>query len=41
MMALPDEITPEEAQKKYDEYLTAYWGSARKAFFQQIKNKPE
>ena len=41
MMELPDEITPEDAQKKYDEYLTDFWGSARKAYFQSIKDKPE
>ena len=41
MMELPDDITPEDAQKKYDEYLTRFWGSARKAYFQQIKDKPE
>ena len=41
MMELPDDITPEDAQKKYDEYLTLYWGSARKAYFQGIKDKPE
>lgn len=41
MMALPDTVTPEEAQKQYDEYLTAFWGSARKAHFQIIKNRPE
>lgn len=41
MMELPDDITPEDAQKKYDEYLTLFWGSARKAYFQSIKDKPE
>ena len=41
MMELPDDITPEDAQKKYDEYLTRFWGSARKAYFQSIKDKPE
>lgn len=41
MLELPDEITPEEAQKKYDEYLTVFWGSARKSHFQSIKDKPE
>ena len=38
---LPDEVSPEEAQKRYEEYLSSYWGSARKAHFQQIKEKPE
>ena len=41
MQELPDDITPEEAQKRYDDYLTAFWGSARKAHFQSIKEKPE
>lgn len=41
MMELPDDITPEDAQKKYDEYLTCFWGSARKAYFQSIKDKSE
>ena len=41
MMELPDDITPEDAQKKYDEYLTRFWGSARKAYFQSIKDKAE
>lgn len=41
MMELPDDITPEDAQKKYDEYLTRFWGSARKAYFQSIKDKSE
>ena len=41
MLELPDDITPEEAQKRYDEYLTEFWGSARKAHFQGIKEKPE
>ena len=34
MMELPDEISPEEAQKRYDEYLNTFWGSA-------IKDKKE
>ena len=41
MMELPDDITPEDAQKKYDDYLTRFWGSARKAYFQSIKDKSE
>lgn len=41
MLELPDDVTPEDAQKKYDEYLTRFWGSARKAYFQSIKDKPE
>ena len=40
-MELPDEISPEEAQKRYDEYLNTFWGSARKAHFQNIKDKKE
>lgn len=41
MMALDEHVTPEAAQKQYDEYLTAYWGSKRRAVFQSEKEKPE
>lgn len=27
MRELPDEITPEDAQKEYQAYLTEWWGS--------------
>lgn len=41
MMALADDVTPEEAQKQYDAYLTAFFGSERKAKFQTLKERKE
>ena len=27
LLDLPDEVTPQEAQQRYDDYLADYWGS--------------
>ena len=39
MFKLPDDITPEEAQKEYQRYLAEYWGSEIRAEFQAKKNE--
>ena len=31
LLDLPDEVTPQEAQQRYDEYLADYWGSEVRA----------
>ena len=36
---LPDDVTPEEAQKEYQQYLSEYWGSEVKADFESKKNE--
>lgn len=40
MHELPDDITPEEAQKEYQAYLIRWWGSQVKAEFEARKNDP-
>ena len=39
MFKLPDDITPEEAQKEYQRYLAEYWGSEIRAEFQAKRNE--
>ena len=39
MFKLPDDITPDEAQKEYQRYLAEYWGSEIRAEFQAKKNE--
>lgn len=36
---LPDDVTPEQAQKEYQQYLSEYWGSAVRADFESKKNE--
>jgi len=40
MRELPDDITPEDAQKEFQAYLTRWWGSKVKADFEARKEDP-
>ncbi|CAD7702189.1 unnamed protein product [Ostreobium quekettii] len=39
MLRLPDDISPEGAAKRYQEYLGSWWGSRAKADFEQKKGE--
>jgi len=39
ILSLPSDITPEEAHKRYQEYLADCHGSAVKAEFEQMKEE--
>lgn len=36
---LGDDVTPEEAKRSYDQYLTAFWGSQIRAEFEGRRNE--
>lgn len=35
-----DDVSPEQAQQRYEEYLVQYYGDELKAMFQQKKGDP-
>lgn len=39
ILQLPDEITPEDAQRDFQAYLADYWGSQIRAEFESKRNE--
>ncbi len=39
ILQLPDEVTPEDAQREFQAYLAEYWGSQVRAEFEAKRNE--